>query len=123
MDAEAAGQPDGMAWFDAGYLAQCYAQLGISTGWKGSEPIGYDWATKGSEIRGSDASMEFALALMTVYARSSDQKWAKHADHEGHLRKAIAGAADGTLLARNLVQHFGESGKGLEHLRARYAGR
>ena len=31
LDAEAAGEPNALAWFDAGYLAQCYAQVNIVT--------------------------------------------------------------------------------------------
>lgn len=123
LDAEAAGRSDGLAWFDAGYLAQCYAQSDIPVGWKGGSPIGYDWAMKGLALRADDAGMEFALALMTVYAHSGDGKGSEQGDHESHLRKAVAGAPEGSLLARNLVLHFGKQGETMQELRTRYARR
>ncbi|HEY3245376.1 MAG TPA: hypothetical protein VGM03_18700, partial [Phycisphaerae bacterium] len=87
LDAEAGGEPDGLAWFDAGYLAQTYAQLGIETNGKGQGPVGYDWAEKGLALRGNDPGMEFALALMTFNGHGKNNLAAERPDHDAHVRK------------------------------------
>jgi hypothetical protein len=40
------------------------------------------------------------------------------AAQRAHLQKAVAGAPEGSLLARNLVSHFGDRGRNLAELRA-----
>ena len=92
---DAAGHPDGLAWFDLGYLAEAYKQ------WMGKgEPNpaagldGYSWVRKAISLRGSDPEMEFGAALITL--RGSDSA------HQDHTRKAMAGAKSDPLLARNL---------------------
>jgi hypothetical protein len=57
--------------------------------------------------------MEFGLALMTRFPQQPS--------HREHLQKAIAGAQEGSLLARNLVNHFGKPGQNLSALRAHVA--
>ena len=37
-----------------------------------------------------------------------------------HFRRAVAGATDGSLLAGNLVLHFGDQAKNFAELRAKY---
>jgi hypothetical protein len=98
-NSDAAGRPDGLAWFDLGYLAEAYKQ------WMGKgEPNpaagldGYSWVRKAISLRGSDPEMEFGAALITL--RGSDSA------HQEHTRKAMAGAKSDPLLARNLGSNF-----------------
>lgn len=98
-DSDAAGRPDALAWFDAGYLAETYKQ------WIGrveSNPAtgidGNAWVGRAIRLRGEDAEMEFAAALLTL----SGPKGV----HQDHLRKAIAGAKNDPLLAQNLASNF-----------------
>lgn len=97
--AELAGHPEALAWFDAGYLAEAYQQ------WFGKEQNpatgldGYGMVVKALALRkGSDAEMEFAAALITLQG--------PEAAHRQHVRKAIAGAKEDPLLARNLSRQF-----------------
>jgi hypothetical protein len=94
-----AGNDAALAWFDAGYLAETYKQ------WMGegeSNPArsldGYSWVRKAISLRGSDPEMEFAAALITFIGPERD--------HNDHVDKAIAGAKNDPLLARNLASHF-----------------
>lgn len=98
QDAEAKGRLDALASFDAGYLIEGYKQAaGI---FAGSNPAagmdGYGWILRALGQRTNDCEMEFAAALITV-DRGGEQ-------FHGHLQKAVTGAADGSLLARNLVR-------------------
>ena len=100
------GKPDPLAWFDAGYLLASYRQ----SGWQGSQYANVDahaMVHKAAELSG-EATMEFAAAL------ASQDK----ATQRAHLQKAVAGAPEGSLLARNLVKHFGHQGRNLAELRA-----
>jgi hypothetical protein len=107
--AENAGRPDALAWFDAGYLAECYKQ------WIGknmphltdnlpTDPNpaanldGYALVKKAIGLRGQDPQMEFAAALITLEGTL--------ADHEQHVLKATAGAKDDPLLAQNLKSRY-----------------
>jgi hypothetical protein len=97
--AEKSGHPDALAFFDAGYLAEAYKQ------WSGkdSNPAfgvdGYGLVTKALAARGhSDPEMEFAAALITI--RGPEEA------HQEHARRAIAGAKEDPLLARNLSIQF-----------------
>lgn len=90
-------QPDTLAIFDAGYLAEAYKQ------WLGQDnPAqkfdGYEMAQLALQRRGNDPQMEFAAALIAV------DKPAVNA--QDHAQKAIAGAKDDPLLARNLSARF-----------------
>jgi hypothetical protein len=98
-NSDAAGQPDALAWFDAGYLAEAYKQ------WIGKgEPSpavaldGYSLVRKAISLRGSDPQMEFAAALITLAGPENV--------HQDHVRKAIAGATNDPLLAQNLASNF-----------------
>lgn len=96
LDAEAEGKTDALAWFDAGYFIESCEQAGLNTGLSG-----YDWVKKALAMRGSDAEIEFAAALIcTMKGRGSKDQ---------HLQKAAAGAAKGSLLAVNIAKHFGKS--------------
>jgi len=98
-NADAAGRPDALAWFDVGYLAEAYKQ------WMGKgEPNpaagldGYSWVRKAISLRGSDPEMEFAAALITLTNPGGA--------HRDHVQKALAGAKQDPLLARNLASNF-----------------
>ncbi len=123
LAAEAKGRSDPPAWFDAGYLVETYKQAGVTFKKLPSgsyEPVfkpnpasefdGLAWVQKAIHLRGQDPEMEFAAALITVFPRQKS--------HEEHLRKAVAGATDGSLLAKNLVTHFGQHGSTIAELRA-----
>ncbi len=73
---------------------------------------GYAWVLKAIGLRSKDSEMEFAAALITQV----DQR----DRHHEHLQKAVAGTTDGSLLARNLVLHFGDQGSTIAELRAKF---
>ncbi|HXN22429.1 MAG TPA: hypothetical protein VOA41_06775 [Candidatus Dormibacteraeota bacterium] len=123
LDAEHNGRPDALAWFDAGYLVETYKQANwlfkkvsdaSSTGtpkWTHEEKVnpatgldGYAWIEKAIKLRGGDAEMEFAAAVITA-DKASDR--ASNRGHQEHLQKALAGAKTDPLLARNIATHFG----------------
>ena len=104
-----AGRPDALAWFDAGYLVECYRE------WIGQNlphmtdglPLnpnpasgldGYTWVAKAIRLKGSNSQMEFAAALIT-------QEGAPR-EHQRHLQLAMAGAKTDALLAQNLSMRF-----------------
>jgi hypothetical protein len=102
-----AGSRDPMPWFDAGYLIETYRQGEGSAGTNmlaGAEPLlaafrgahngeeGYGLVVKALQLAGQNAEMEFAASLM--------QRGTVAAEHR---RRAVAGAAHGSLLARNLA--------------------
>lgn len=112
--AESAGHPDSLAWFDAGYLAETYKQwIGQNLphmtdgmrmdGNPAAGVDGYAMVKKGISLRslalkGDDAQMEFAAALITLSGPRDE--------HAQHAQKAIAGAKADALLAQNLGTHF-----------------
>jgi hypothetical protein len=59
---------------------------------------GYAWVKKAISLRGQDAEMEFAAALITLKGPEGD--------HRAHAQKALAGAKNDPLLARNLASNF-----------------
>jgi hypothetical protein len=115
LAAEKSGRPDALAWFDAGYLVECYKQANLSYrkldsgGW---EPVirpnpassldGYAWVKKAISLRGEDPEMEFAAALITTEGPSEQR-----AHRVEHASRAIAGAAGDPLLSANLNTRFG----------------
>jgi hypothetical protein len=107
--AESTGHPDALAWFDVGYLTETYKQwIGqnlahMTDGMRmDANPAagvdGYAMVKKAIALRGDDAQMEFAAALITL---SGPPK-----EHAQHAQKAIAGAKSDALLAQNLATHF-----------------
>ena len=112
--AESAGHPDALAWFDAGYLVETYKQwIGqnlprMTDGMRlDANPAagvdGYAWvkkaiALRSAAVRGDDAQMEFAAALITLSGPREE--------HAQHAQKAIAGAKADALLTQNLATHF-----------------
>jgi hypothetical protein len=97
-DSDSAGHADGLARFDAGYLAEAYAQ------WLGKDQNpaagldGYAWVKQALSIRGNDPQMEFAAALITLSGPA--------AEHRAYVEKALSGAKTDPLLARNLSSRF-----------------
>ncbi len=123
MNAGAKGHADALAWFDLGYLVETYRQANMT--WKKLpsgkyDPVylpnaasgldGYAWVVKAINLREQDPEMEFAAAIIAAYPRQKS--------YDAHLRKAVSGATDGSLLARNLVTHFGSQSKTIAELRA-----
>jgi hypothetical protein len=91
-------QPNALAIFDAGYLAEAYKQ------WLGEQDNpaqkfdGYALVQLALQLRGNDPQMEFAAALIAVGKPAINA--------EDHAQKAIAGAKNDPLLARNLSERF-----------------
>lgn len=90
LDAEAAGKPSALAWFDAGYAQGCFSQFRD----RGRGPDGYAWVRRAAEIAGGNAEMEYASCLLSLMGHRDDFK--------GHLEKVQAGAMKNPLLAKNL---------------------
>ncbi len=101
---------DALAAFDYGYLIETYRQLEMAFQMSRGErhrgdwtnPAvrldGYAWVKKAIGIRGGDAEMEFAAALITT--ENSKQ------DYQEHVQKAKAGMKEDPLLAQNVANHF-----------------
>ena len=99
LDSESQEQPDALAWFDAGYLVQTYHQLhrrSDSEFGMASDVAGYAWMKRAIELRGEDAEMQFAAAVMTALdARRL---------HDRHVEMAGEYAGKDPLLQKNLDQ-------------------
>ncbi len=107
-------KPATMFLFDAGYLDASFKQAGYKSNVNTpSLAEGYSMVRKGSAHMGGSPEIEFAMAIISEHPRQ--------ASHQEHLQKAIAGAKDGSLLATNLVKHFGKPGQNLSSLRAQVA--
>src|SRR5580693_5570304 len=104
------GEHDALAAFDYGYLIETYRQLemafrmsrgGASPGnWVNPSAGfgGYAWVKKAISMRGGDAEMEFAAALITT------ENWRQ--DYPQHVAKARAGMKEDPLLAENVASRF-----------------
>jgi len=137
LDSEANGKPDALAWFDAGYFVETVKQADMTFQKNSSgtmEPVyapnvasnidGYAWVGKAIRLRGDDPEMEFAAAVITSFPRPGLSQPSLQQAHAEHLRKALAGATEGSLLAQNLVLHYGDSGtKTIADLRGKLGGR
>jgi hypothetical protein len=84
--------------FDSGYLVEAYKQ------WLGDQnnPAhtldGYALVKEAIRLRGGDPQMEFAAALISLNGPASE--------HQEFAQRAIAGAKNDPLLAKNLSTHF-----------------
>jgi hypothetical protein len=108
------GNPSSLAMFDAGYLAAAYKQAGYQSTNAANKLDGYHLMRKGNGLNPtSNPEIEFALAKLS---QNPEQ-----ATHREHLRRALDGAQESSLLARNLVIHFGKPGQKLSALRAQIA--
>lgn len=100
LDAEAGSADASLAWLDAGYLAQCYDQLGVRTGVQygmADGIVGYAWVRRSLALSPDDAEFEFAAAMMTARAGGTG--------HEQHVARARKLAAPDSLVSRNLEVH------------------
>jgi len=98
-NSDAAGRPDALAWFDFGYLAEAYKQwMGASEPNPASRLDGYACVKKALSLRPADPELEFAAALITLLGPESERR--------EHLERAMAGAKNDPLLARNLASSF-----------------
>src|SRR5467141_3856090 len=109
--AESSGNPDALAWFDLGYLAETYKQW-IGQSWmrvsnnEQNPAAGVDGyalvkealVLRGASQNGNDSQMEFAAALITLSGPRDA--------HREHAQKAIAGAKSDPLLTQNLASNF-----------------
>lgn len=93
LDAEAKGENAALAWFDAGYLAGCYHQLGAV-----SDRNGYAWVRKALALSRGDASIEHACAILTLMGDHPD-----HKNFKGHMARASEGAKKDPLLFKNVA--------------------
>jgi hypothetical protein len=90
-----------LALFDLGYFAESLHQFHWTHKDAPNPAQGLDGFTlvdKAIQLRGNDPQMEFAAAIITLNVERS-----KHAEH---AQKAITGAKNDPLLARNLSAHF-----------------
>jgi hypothetical protein len=96
---ESADHPNPLAFFDAAYLTEAYKQW---LGEKGQNPAngldGHTWTKKATELRPSDPQLAFGAALITLSGPGAEQV--------AYAERAIAGAKQDELLARNLESHF-----------------
>jgi len=95
-----------LAWFDAGYFAAALGHMGVKLDWKpgvGEGVQGYAWLRKAVELSGGDPAMHFAAAI----AAHPGMRESKRDLFEAHMRRAIAGADEGSLLMRNIEAHLG----------------
>ncbi len=93
---ETHGKPDGLAWFDVGYLMERFEQTNLM-----EDVPGYELVMKAMRLRGEDPDMELACASIT--------KWPLRDEHREHLRKATAEAKNGSLPAANFALHVSRS--------------
>jgi hypothetical protein len=104
-DAEKSGKPDALALFDLGYMLETFKQTGhredsLSDLTGGRD--GYGLIANALQLRGSEPEMEFGAALATLVKGGAHDSTVVR---EGHCRRALAGAKEGSLLAKNLVTH------------------
>jgi hypothetical protein len=85
--------PQDLALFDVGFYAETLRQTRLDPALDG-----YALLDKVAGLRPTDADVQFALALASV--------WPQRQEHAAHLAQANAGAKPGTLLAANLRSHF-----------------
>ena len=102
-----------LALFDAGYLLETYKYIGFEESSKRTLTTeGLAWVEKANNALDCPGEMEMALAIIL-------QNHKGHADaQDKHLKIAVSKAAEGSLLAKNLVSHFPEKGTNLNALKA-----
>jgi hypothetical protein len=100
-ETEKRGKSDAFALFDVGYLLETYKQAywkdgdkNIAAGRDGNAMI-----ERAIQLRGNDPEMEFAAAISQADSRASASA------RTAHFKQALAGAKEGSLLAKNLVKH------------------
>jgi hypothetical protein len=110
----AGAKTDPLAQFDLGYAVEAYRQTRPLSGHvQTADPPedGYALVRKALSARDSDPEMEYAAALMTC-----DR--ARRELSDKHLQRALAGAREGSDLARTVAAHQALWGERLQKLRA-----
>jgi len=100
LDNETKNKANALAWFDAGYLAQCYDQVGIDTGvtcGKDQGVIGYAWIKKAISINENDPELQFGAAMVTVLAGIKE--------HDKYVARVKKLAKYDSLVIKNLETH------------------
>ncbi len=115
--AEARGfktKADQLALFDAGYIVETFKYIypmdkpNIATPYDG-----YNMVDNASRLMNKPGDIEFALAVILKNHKG------QATIQEQHLKNAVMNnMAEGSLLARNLINHFTERGTNLSQLRA-----
>ena len=97
LASEGKGQNDRLAVFDAGYVVESMKQMSHITSVPTLASVdGYDWVKRSLPGLQDKLAAEYALGLI-----KADSSWPNE-----HMRRAVAGAREGTLLAQNLLKHF-----------------
>jgi hypothetical protein len=102
LDAEAAGNTKWArtAWFDAGFLAACYQQMGVDIGWKPGVADGlqgWAWMKKAIELGADDPAVQYAAALVLCMRDDGS--------YRPYLARAVQGAEPGSDLARSIERN------------------
>jgi hypothetical protein len=101
LASEVKGQNNSLALFDAGYFVESMKQMAhISKSDLFAGIDGYDWAKRSLPGLQDKLAAEYALGLM-----QAEKSWPNE-----HIRRAVAGAQEGSLLAQNLRKHFQNQG-------------
>ena len=121
LDADASGKTEwaATAWFDAGFAAACYDQMGVDLDWNPGVADGirgYAWMRQALAMAPDDrkSAFEFAAALMTTPAMNPDAA----DEYRRHVYAAATGAEKDSLLEKNLATHLAHWGESLEKVRA-----
>ncbi len=97
LTSETRGENNSLALFDAGYFVESMKQMSLITKTTLFAGIdGYDWAKRSLPGLQDKLAGEYALGLM-----NNGEPWPN-----GHIRRAVSGAQEGSLLAENLMKHF-----------------
>lgn len=109
------GKPNALHLFDYGYLIETMNQASLMEGLRAAAGAhgggsGYSIIQEALQWRGSDPEMEFAASVVAV--------WPRRPEYREHFRRAVAGAANDSLLTKNLLEQFPEQGRTLDELRA-----
>lgn len=121
-DAKSDKRAAALAMFDYGYLVESYKQAiwdphAAPGGKLASDIDGYGFIVKSIAMRGSDPEMEYAAALSCM----GRKREAGQDAYVAHVQKALAGAQEGSLLARHMLNYFKDRGTTLAELRANIA--
>ncbi len=88
-----------LASFDEGYLTEIYKAWNDKAGQNPAQGLdGYALVKQALQVRGNDPEMEFAAALISLNGPAGEQR--------NHAERALAGAKNDPLLARNLSIQF-----------------
>jgi hypothetical protein len=97
LTSETKGESKSTALFDAGYFIESMKQMApISKMNLFAGVDGYDWAKRSLPGLQEKLVAEYALGLIEAEATWPNE----------HIRRAVAGALEGSLLAENLMKHF-----------------